>query len=87
MNPEYFAQEVKLAALQARSRHFYDDIRAQIVAATAIGKTEFSVKTDEPFPRDVLTALANQGIENIDDSLEHKVYETVFDITEMLVNR
>lgn len=87
MNPEYFAQEVKLAALQAHKRHFYDDIRAQIVAATAIGKTEFSVKTEVPIPRDILFALADQGIENTDGSLEGGICKTRFDITEMLVNQ
>lgn len=86
MNPEYFAQEVKLAALQAHSRHFYDDIRAQIVAATAIGKTKFSVKTENVIPHDVLSALADQGIEHVGGSLDGEVC-TVFDITEMLVNR
>lgn len=64
MNPEYFAQEIKGAVLQAKERHFYDDIRAQIIAAVLLGKDEVTVETQSAIPNEVLLELCRIGIDS-----------------------
>ena len=83
MNPEYFAQELKGAVLQAKERHFYDDIRAQILAAASLGKDEVTVETQSAIPSEVLNKLEQGGINNYEKEETEYLYSITFDLAEV----
>lgn len=83
MNPEYFAQEVKGAVLQAKERHFYDDIRAQIIAAASLGKDEVTVETQSEIPSEVLLELCRIGIDSYKKGETENDCHITFDLSEV----
>ncbi|MBT9677974.1 hypothetical protein [Levilactobacillus brevis] len=83
MNPEYFAQELKGAVLQAKERHFYDNIRAQILAAASLGKDEVTVETQSAIPSEVLNKLEQVGISNYEKEETEYLYRITFDLAEV----
>lgn len=83
MNPEYFAQEVKGAVLQAKERHFYDDIRAQIIAAASLGKDEVTVETQSAIPNEVLLELCRIGIDSYENGETEDHYYIIFNLAEV----
>lgn len=83
MNPEYFAQELKGAVLQAKERQFYDDIRAQILAAASLGKDEVTVETQSAIPSEVLNKLEQVGINNYEKEETEYLYSITFDLAEV----
>lgn len=80
MNPEYFAQELKGAVLQAKERHFYDNIRAQILAAASLGKDEVTVETQSAIPSEVLNKLEQVGISNYEKEETEYLHRITFDL-------
>lgn len=83
MNPEYFAQELKGAVLQAKERHFYDDIRAQILAAASLGKDEVTVETQCEIPSEVLNELCRIGIDSYENGETEDHHYIILNLTKV----